>query len=269
MRSVRRGGSAGSTARTVSSAVNATTARMLAACRQREARGRTTLTVVSDHSRAMLAARVRARVRHFGNCLGAQLHVASGPASVPPPAQPPRVLSIQSHIVHGNLGNKCAVFPLQLLGFEVDNISSVQFSHMGAGRTGSILAAAELKELMDGLEGAGMLGQYTHILTGWAGEVELLRGIADAGCRGPIRSIVCAGASYSLVIVSRSCSLLGRSASRSSGQPVCSLRLRPSPRRQRHTVRNSLPHIAPASSRPCCDAQKPPPCRPPQPGSHR
>ncbi len=31
----------------------------------------------------------------------------------------PRVLSIQSHVVHGYVGNKCAVFPLQLLGMEV------------------------------------------------------------------------------------------------------------------------------------------------------
>ncbi len=30
-----------------------------------------------------------------------------------------RVLSIQSHVVHGYVGNRCAVFPLQLLGFDV------------------------------------------------------------------------------------------------------------------------------------------------------
>lgn len=37
-----------------------------------------------------------------------------------------RVLSIQSHVVHGYAGNKCAVFPLQLHGFDVDFINSVQ-----------------------------------------------------------------------------------------------------------------------------------------------
>lgn len=42
---------------------------------------------------------------------------------------PARVLSIQSHVVHGHVGNKCAVFPLQLLGFEVDFVNSVQFSN--------------------------------------------------------------------------------------------------------------------------------------------
>ena len=32
---------------------------------------------------------------------------------------PGRVLSIQSHVVHGYVGNKSAVFPLQLHGFDV------------------------------------------------------------------------------------------------------------------------------------------------------
>ncbi|PIO63960.1 hypothetical protein TELCIR_14425 [Teladorsagia circumcincta] len=40
-----------------------------------------------------------------------------------------RVLSIQSHVVHGYAGNKASVFPLQLNGFEVDPINSVQFSN--------------------------------------------------------------------------------------------------------------------------------------------
>jgi hypothetical protein len=37
-----------------------------------------------------------------------------------------RVLSIQSHVVHGYVGNKCAIFPLQLLGFDVDPVMTVQ-----------------------------------------------------------------------------------------------------------------------------------------------
>ncbi|MEQ2235908.1 hypothetical protein ILYODFUR_006997 [Ilyodon furcidens] len=40
-----------------------------------------------------------------------------------------RVLSIQSHVVRGYVGNKSATFPLQVLGFEVDSINSVQFSN--------------------------------------------------------------------------------------------------------------------------------------------
>ena len=37
-----------------------------------------------------------------------------------------RVLSIQSHVVHGYVGNKAAVFPLQLLGFEVSREGAQQ-----------------------------------------------------------------------------------------------------------------------------------------------
>lgn len=43
----------------------------------------------------------------------------------------PRVLSIQSSVVHGYVGNKAAVFPLQLLGFDVDPVYSVQVSTTG------------------------------------------------------------------------------------------------------------------------------------------
>jgi len=40
-----------------------------------------------------------------------------------------RVLSIQSHVVSGYVGNKAAVFPLQLLGWDVDVVNTVQFSN--------------------------------------------------------------------------------------------------------------------------------------------
>ena len=48
----------------------------------------------------------------------------------------PRVLSVQSHVAHGYVGNKSAVFPLQLLGFEVDAVNSVQFCCHRAIRRG-------------------------------------------------------------------------------------------------------------------------------------
>lgn len=41
---------------------------------------------------------------------------------------PGHVLAIQSHVVHGYVGNRACVFPLQLLGFEVDFVNSVQVS---------------------------------------------------------------------------------------------------------------------------------------------
>ena len=40
-----------------------------------------------------------------------------------------RVLSVQSHVVSGYVGNRAAIFPLQLLGIDVDAINSLQFSN--------------------------------------------------------------------------------------------------------------------------------------------
>lgn len=59
-----------------------------------------------------------------------------------------RVLAIQSHVVHGYVGNKSATFPLQVLGFEVDAINSVHFSnHTGYGTVkGQVLSDKELSE---------------------------------------------------------------------------------------------------------------------------
>ena len=61
-----------------------------------------------------------------------------------------RVLSIQSHVVSGYVGNKSASFPLQLLGFEVDTINSVQFSnHTGysAGVRGQVSNSQQSRDL--------------------------------------------------------------------------------------------------------------------------
>ena len=45
-----------------------------------------------------------------------------------------RVLSIQSHVVSGHVGNKAAVFSFQLLGFEVDFIISLSRATLTNGR---------------------------------------------------------------------------------------------------------------------------------------
>lgn len=92
-----------------------------------------------------------------------------------------RVLSIQSHVVHGYVGNKSAVFPLQVLGFEVDNINSVQFSnHTGYknGFKGQVLNETELAEVFSGLVANDLHRQYTHLLTGYVGNPTFLREIA-------------------------------------------------------------------------------------------
>jgi pyridoxine kinase len=93
-----------------------------------------------------------------------------------------RVLSIQSHVVHGYVGNKSAVFPLQLCGFDVDVVNSVQFSnHTGysAGITGEVLNGTQLLELARGLENNNLLGGTSHLLTGYIGSVSFLQSIVE------------------------------------------------------------------------------------------
>jgi len=89
-----------------------------------------------------------------------------------------RVLSIQSHVVHGYVGNKAAVFPLQLLGFDVDVINSVQFSnHTGYQKSweGDVLNGEQLGSLLDGLERNELLRNTGHLLTGYIGSESFLR----------------------------------------------------------------------------------------------
>lgn len=91
-----------------------------------------------------------------------------------------RVLSIQSHVVSGYVGNKCAVLPLNRLGFDVDAINSVQFSnHTGYSTVkGQRLSGDDLEDLSSGLEENGLLERYTHVLTGYIGNVSMLESIA-------------------------------------------------------------------------------------------
>ncbi|EFA00408.1 pyridoxal kinase [Tribolium castaneum] len=90
-------------------------------------------------------------------------------------SESPRVLSIQSHVVSGYVGNKSATFPLQLLGFEVDFINSVQFcNHTGYKKVaGQVLTEKDLDDLALGLE-ANNLDLYSHLLTGYIGAASFL-----------------------------------------------------------------------------------------------
>lgn len=96
-----------------------------------------------------------------------------------------RVLSLQSHVVHGYVGNKAAVFPLQLLGFEVDVVNTVQFSnHTGySSWGGKKMDGEELCALMDGLDANSLLDSYTHLLTGYAGSESFLKTIVSVAKR--------------------------------------------------------------------------------------
>ncbi|EIW70438.1 hypothetical protein TREMEDRAFT_29190 [Tremella mesenterica DSM 1558] len=90
------------------------------------------------------------------------------------------VLSIQSHVVSGYVGNRAATFPLQLLGYEVDVVNTVHFSnHTGYGRfKGHKTTPDELQDIFDGLRVNGLL-THSRVLTGYIPGAEALQVIAQ------------------------------------------------------------------------------------------
>ncbi|XP_052600500.1 pyridoxal kinase-like isoform X2 [Peromyscus californicus insignis] len=91
-----------------------------------------------------------------------------------------RVLSIQSHVVRCYVGNRAAMFPLQVLGFEVDAVNSVQFSnHTGyAHWKGQVLNSQELHELYEGLK-INDANKYDYVLTGYTRDKSFLAMVVD------------------------------------------------------------------------------------------
>ena len=71
---------------------------------------------------------------------------------------PMNLLSIQSHVVYGHVGNSAAVFPLQRMGVEVWPLHTVQFSnHTGYGSVkGQVFDAAMIREVVSGIEQIAM-----------------------------------------------------------------------------------------------------------------
>ena len=87
----------------------------------------------------------------------------------------PPILSIQSHVVYGHVGNSAAVFPLQRLGREVWPLMTVQYSsHLGyAGWRGRAFDAAMIDDCLSGLEAIGVLPRCAGLLTGYLGKAEI------------------------------------------------------------------------------------------------
>lgn len=82
------------------------------------------------------------------------------------------ILSIQSAVAYGHVGNSAAVFPLQRLGAEIWPVATVQFSnHPGYGEyTGSVTAPDTIRALVDGIEARGVLPDCAALLTGYVGD---------------------------------------------------------------------------------------------------
>lgn len=92
-----------------------------------------------------------------------------------------KILSIQSHVVSGYVGNRASTFPLNLLGLDVDVLNTTQLSnHSGYPKhPGHRLSATELCELIAGLQANGLCSAYTHLLTGYVGSPTVLESLAS------------------------------------------------------------------------------------------
>ncbi|QZY28722.1 pyridoxal kinase PdxY [Nocardioides coralli] len=93
-----------------------------------------------------------------------------------------RILSIQSHVAYGHVGNSAAVFPLQRLGHEVWPVLTVNFSnHTGYGDwRGPLLDPGEVAEVIIGIEERGVLGSCDAVLSGYQGSPAIADVVVDA-----------------------------------------------------------------------------------------
>ena len=81
------------------------------------------------------------------------------------------ILSIQSQVAYGHVGNSAAVFPLQRLGHEVWPVNTVQFSnHTGYGAwRGRAFDASLVDECVEGIGERGALESCHGVLSGYVG----------------------------------------------------------------------------------------------------
>ena len=95
------------------------------------------------------------------------------------------ILSIQSWVAYGHVGNAAALFPLQRLGAEVWAVNTVQFSnHPGYGSfTGRTLGGEQVAALLAGLAARGVLGQVDAVLSGYLGDAATGAAVLDAAAR--------------------------------------------------------------------------------------
>ena len=92
------------------------------------------------------------------------------------------ILSIQSWVSYGHVGNASAVFPLQRLGANVWSIHTVQFSnHTGYGHwTGQVYSGQSVRDLVDGIAARDALRSCDAVLSGYMGDAEIGEAILHA-----------------------------------------------------------------------------------------
>ena len=93
-----------------------------------------------------------------------------------------QILSVQSSVAYGHVGNSAAVFPLQRLGHEVWPVLTVHFSnHTGYGQwRGPLLAPSDVAEVITGIAERGVLPTCDAVLSGYQGAETVGEVVLDA-----------------------------------------------------------------------------------------
>lgn len=92
------------------------------------------------------------------------------------------ILSIQSAVAYGHVGNSAAVFPLQRIGHEVWPVYTVNFSnHTGYGSwKGPMIPAEDVREVIAGIDDRGALKDVDVVLSGYLGGDDIAEVVVDA-----------------------------------------------------------------------------------------
>jgi len=96
-----------------------------------------------------------------------------------------KILSIQSAVAYGHVGNSAAVFPLQRIGVEVLPVYTVNFSnHTGYGAwRGPMISPDDVREVITGIEDRGVFDKIDAVLSGYQGGEGIGDVIIDAVAR--------------------------------------------------------------------------------------
>lgn len=99
------------------------------------------------------------------------------------------VISIQSQVAFGHVGNSAAVFPLQLHGIDVTAVPTTLLSNRPGYPTlrGRVLDAQLVADLLDGIEERGAVDACDMILSGYLGSPEIALVVADFVARAKTR----------------------------------------------------------------------------------
>lgn len=91
------------------------------------------------------------------------------------------ILSVQSHVAYGYVGNRAAMIPLHALGHEVIEVNTVGYSnHKGYGQwSGRTYRLEELQDLLEGIKAQNLYADIDAVLTGYIGDKALGQLVLD------------------------------------------------------------------------------------------